>query len=195
MEQSSTLVKNMLEKQEIRNYIKNLRMQLAPSEHEAMSRMIASKVEASPEYRNARCIYSYVDFGNEAATKGIIAHALTEGKRVAVPKVHGDRMDFYYIRSISELEEGCFGVLEPVVLDPAGEEEALMLMPGVAFDENGHRIGYGKGYYDKYLSIHENHYKMALAFDFQVFSEIPFEDTDICTDEIITETRDIKTGK
>lgn len=176
-------------KQDIRNRVKEHRQQLDAAVLEEKSRSVKEKIVSTPEFKKAACIYVYVDFGGEAATREIIKAAMKAGKRVAVPKVNGDSMEFYYIEDLADLSPGTWGIMEPGTQNPASEEEALMLMPGVAFDEKGNRIGYGKGYYDKYLHSHNRHYKMGLAFEYQIFQQVPHEETDVRADAIITESR------
>jgi 5-formyltetrahydrofolate cyclo-ligase len=99
-------------------------------------------------------------------------------------------MKFFYITSFEEdLEDGYFGIREPKEIHPAKEENALLLMPGVAFDEARHRVGYGGGFYDRFLEAHPGMVTVALAFEFQVKEEVPFEEFDIRPSRIVTEKR------
>ena len=103
-----------------------------------------------PEYEAASCVYCYVDYNHEVQTWPIMEQAIKDGKRVAVPRVDGTAMDFYYIASREDLEAGYFGIMEPKHGLPMAEErDALFLMPGVAFDRAHHRVGYGGGFYDR----------------------------------------------
>jgi len=103
-------------------------------------------------------------------------------------------MKFFYITSLeNDLEEGYYGIREPYEKHAANEsgdeEKALMLMPGVAFDEERHRIGYGGGFYDRFLEAHPKLSRVALAFEFQVKESVPYEAFDICPEKIVTEKR------
>ena len=134
-----------------------------------------------------------MDAKNEVRTSGIIEDAWKNGKTVAVPKVHGEIMKFYQIDSYEQLEEGCFGIPEPKVgcLEVVDvPQNSIVIMPGVAFDTQGNRIGYGKGYYDKYFSKYPKVYKIAIAFSLQIVPEILADRFDIKADCVITE----KTG-
>ncbi len=143
-----------------------------------------------PEYKQAKVIYAYMDCKHEVETRDLIRAAWSEGKRVAVPKVTGEEMKFFYITSFeNDLEDGYFGIQEPRQKNPAEEEDALLLMPGVAFDEQCHRIGYGGGFYDRFLEVHPGLVTVALAFEFQMKEEVPFETFDIRPSKIVTEER------
>ncbi len=143
-----------------------------------------------PEYQEADIVYAYMDCKHEVETRDMIRAAWAAGKRVAVPKVQGEQMQFYYIQSFEEdLEEGYFGIQEPKEIHPANVEKALLMMPGVAFDEDRHRVGYGGGFYDRFLEAHPQMVTVALAFEFQVKSEVPFEEFDIRPAKIVTEKR------
>ena len=117
-----------------------------------------------------------------------MAEALRCKKRIAAPKVIGSDMIFYEITSEQDLEPGYFGIREPREgLDVAGTDSVFLVMPGVAFDRNRHRAGYGGGFYDRYLSTHPDLYKAAVAFEFQMVEEVPTEPTDMRPDSVMTE--------
>lgn len=97
-------------------------------------------------------------------------------------------MDFYEIRDFSTIAPGTFGVPEPQNQDICNVADALLLVPGVGFDKKRHRVGYGKGFYDRYQSHHPHHPTIAIAFDFQVFDQVPFDTLDVTPQCLITET-------
>lgn len=133
-------------------------------------------------------VYLYIDYNHEVMTENILRQALALQKRVAAPKVVGKDMVFYEISSLEDLEPGYCGILEPKEgLMEADCEHAFLVMPGVAFDRQKHRVGYGGGFYDRFLERHTELYKAALAFEFQIFNEVPTESTDILPDVVITE--------
>ena len=158
------------------------------------SRRILEKVCCEPRYQEAKILLAYVDAKREVETRELICQAWKDGKRVAVPRTFGGGvMHFYEIHSLEELEPGGYGILEPKKDCPLCEtEEGLMLMPGVAFDEKAHRVGYGGGYYDRYLEQHPGLVHIALAFEFQIFKEVPFQEHDILPELIVTEKRLIR---
>ncbi len=178
----------MMTKKEIRRIANENRKAMPPGEEEEKSRKICEQILSLPEYKEARSLYCYVDFNHEVRTWDIMENAIAEGKRVAVPRVDGDSMDFYYITSREDLEPGCLGILEPKAgLSMAAEEEAFFLMPGVAFDRDHHRVGYGGGYYDRYLERFPKLTKVAVAYECQVFDQVPHETFDICPTVLVTE--------
>ena len=107
---------------------------------------------------------------------------------VAVPRVSGQNMFFFYVESYNDLTKGNFGILEPKdSAMQAEEKDALMIIPGVAYDKTGNRIGYGGGYYDRYLAGEHDHYIIAPAYGFQIVDSLISEEHDIQVDEIISE--------
>ena len=175
-------------KNEIRSEILKLRRNKAPDELQRLSAKIISRLLDMDIYKDSEYIMTYVSYNHEADTTELIKHALNEGKKVLVPKVCGDRMDFYIIHSLSELKPSAMGILEPEDGEVIVPEEAMMIMPGAAFDKAKNRIGYGGGYYDRYIAEHDIRlYKVAFAYGFQIVPEIPANDYDIRPDIIITE--------
>ncbi|MGL5868870.1 5-formyltetrahydrofolate cyclo-ligase [Clostridium chrysemydis] len=141
-------------------------------------------------YKRAKKVFIYIGFGSEINTKSLIKIMLREGKEVFVPKVLEEEMIALKITSLNNLIESKFKILEPIgeKSDIDGEEFDLIIMPGVAFDRSGNRIGYGKGYYDKYLKdIKSDIKKIALAYELQLIEEIETEEHDLKVDSIITE--------
>lgn len=156
---------------------------------------IAAAVVSHSWFTEAEEIYTYVDYNREAGTRKIIETAFAQGKNVWVPKVTGKTMHFYRIESLTELRPGTCGIPEPAGGGPMdGSGAGLMLMPGVAFDEKRHRVGYGGGYYDRYLVSHPGLRKMALAFEFQILRSVPYEEYDIRPEIVVTEKRMIRNG-
>ena len=141
---------------------------------------------------NASLVACYVSLPLEVDTLSIIQELL-KTKRIAVPKVLGNTMEFYEIHSLNDLKEGHFHVLEPTTnLLVKPQEIDCMLVPLVAFDERLYRVGYGKGYYDKYFASQCDYDKIGLAFEFQKVTDIQTNEFDIPLDEIITENNHYK---
>ena len=179
----------MESKKDIRKRVLAIRQNLTEKEWEEKSRLIYEKVTSHPFFLQADAIYCYVDYRREVATRKIIEYAWSLNKKVAVPKVDEDEMEFYYIHSFEDLREGFKGIREPEERYPAKDEHVLVIMPGSAFDAKCNRIGYGKAYYDKYLHAHPNYKIIAMAFELQMVEEVPAEVHDICPDIIITEEK------
>ncbi|WP_242654893.1 5-formyltetrahydrofolate cyclo-ligase [[Clostridium] hylemonae] len=184
-------MRNLAKKEEIRQEILKKRLDISPVEWQNGTESITKEVTAHAWFREATDIYCYVDCRKEAGTKLIIEEAWRLGKTVWVPRTAGEEMDFYEIHSFTELSRGCFGVLEPEGTTAADGSDGLMIMPGVVFDEHRGRLGYGKGYYDRYLGKHPGLHTIAAAFDLQIVDEVPQEDEDVRPQLIITETRTI----
>lgn len=142
-------------KQSLRQGSRLRRSEMEPQEKKKLDADIAANVRRLNEYRPAKTLLVYVSTPIEVDTKGIIEAAWADGKRIAVPRCIPDTrdMEFHYITSFDELSPGTFSVLEPpetneIVTDFS---DCLMIVPGMQFDMNGYRIGYGKGYYDRYM--------------------------------------------
>ena len=137
-------------------------------------------------YQQAKTIYGYLPYNQEVRTVPMLEQALRDGKRVAVPKVYGDEMKFIYLTDLSQVETGYAGIPEPVADAPVAEDPtALVLMPGLAFDPQGHRIGYGGGFYDKFLAAEPNHPTVALCYGFQMLDALETQDHDIPVDLVL----------
>lgn len=143
-------------KTEIRERVKQSRRDLIPEDKEKLDRSIAENVRRLYQYKNSTTLLCYVSTPIEVDTINIIKNAWKDGKRVAVPRCIPDTrlMDFHYITSLDQLSEGMFRVLEPDKSLPIVNnfDECLMLVPALAYDRRGYRLGYGKGYYDRYMS-------------------------------------------
>ena len=118
-------------------------------------------------------------------TGEILRRALADGKALALPKVCGREMRFVAVRDLSTLAPGAMGIPEPPDEPAAGDERALILMPGLAFDKSGHRVGYGGGYYDRYLARHPLHTLIALCYDFQLVDAIDRAEHDMPVHQVI----------
>ena len=194
-------------KAELRRTVLELRSKLPKEQWIAYSREIHQILRNSSFFSKAEIILCYADYRNEVETKTFISQCLAKGKKVFCPKVEQKEMEFYEIKNLSELQEGFRGILEP---DGNGDtaffhhikkqkrlnadndrDKILMIMPGAVYDKNHHRIGYGGGYYDKYIEkcnlINLSVNTVALGFSFQVLPCIPTEKHDICPMYIVTE--------
>lgn len=178
-------------KTNIRKRIFALRKTYSDPEIEAMSREVTNRILSLPVYQNAKQILAYADYNHEASTRYLIEEAWKAGKEVAVPKVVGKDMIFYKLEDFSELKPGYYGIPEPEGGEAVRWEDALMIMPGVAFDRKLHRVGYGGGFYDRYLEKHPRLKRLAIGFSFQVLAEVPVEPTDIFPQILVTEKETI----
>ncbi len=178
-----------------RNTIKEMRLALKKEEVMECSKACVSKVLQFPELIEAKTVCVYMPTGNEIDTTEIIRYCKENGKRLAAPRVNGDTMEFYYFTDETDMEQGAYDIWEPIGTEAVEDEESLVIMPGVAFDLSCNRIGYGKGYYDRYLSAHPRMKKVALAYDFQIVGRIKREVHDVRPDVVVTESRVIMKPK
>lgn len=177
----------MDQKKDIRKDVLRKRNELSMLEWDENSHKIYEKVVNHPFFLSANTIYCYVDYNREVRTREIIETAWKKQKKVAVPKIEGDDMNFYYINSFSDLSDGYRGILEPENTVEATDEFMLVIMPGVAFDKKNNRLGYGKGFYDRFLQKHKNSHTIALGFEMQIIDSVPTDEHDMRPEFLITE--------
>ena len=182
---------NWMEKNKIRKQALKERAALPKEDRDRASERIAGLLFFCSEYQNARQVFSYVAFREEADTYKILRRAIKDGKQVAVPKVVGPHhMEFYYIDSLEQLSAGYMGIPEPEATGktPAcPDEQTIFLVPGAAFDAKGGRIGYGGGFYDAYFSSNPPGIRVGIGFSSQIVPQIPTQEHDCCMDWIATE--------
>ncbi len=155
-----------------------------------LSDRITDKLFKTKEYNEADEIFTYIGVKNEVETYNIVGKALKDKKRIAVPKVFDNTtMEFYYINSLEELQKARFGLLEPseMAKQALPNDKTLFIVPGVAFDTSGNRIGFGAGYYDTYLKNNNHGIMIGIAYDFQIVDKLPRDDFDVPVDIVITE--------
>ncbi len=175
-----------MDKSALRRQIREKKRTMTEEEIVLRSEKLGELFAASRAYKQAKTVYGYLPYNQEVRTVPILERALRDGKRVAVPKVYGDTMKFIYMEDLSLTEKSTMGIPEPVEDGPVADDEtALVLMPGVAFTENGDRIGYGGGYYDRFLSAEPDHPTLALCYDFQIVESLPTEEFDIPVDQVL----------
>lgn len=182
------------EKKAFRKRMQRLREELPLQERAAADKKRNAQVLSWKRYQEAELLLFYVSYRSEADTRDLIQGALAEGRRVAVPRVEGEELVFYRITSFSQLVEGYRGILEPDVqcsepvrYEDVPAERVLLFAPGCAFDKNGGRMGYGGGFYDRFLQKHPELYCAALAFAAQLVAKVPCEEWDRRVSCIITE--------
>ena len=175
-----------MDKKALRKQIRDLKRAMTPEQIENASRRLGQQLAECPLYRNASTIYGYLPYNQEVRTVPMLQRALDEGKRVAVPKVYGDEMKFIYLDDLSQVSAGYAGIPEPVADGPVADDpNAMVLMPGLAFDSQGHRIGYGGGFYDKFLAAEPGHPTVALCYGFQMLPHLETEEFDMPVDCVL----------
>ncbi len=187
--------KGYIRKQGIRSRYLGLRNNLSAGERKQKSQEIWEHVKGDPKYQAARAVLVYMDYRSEVMTTGLVEELWADtSKKVFAPKVEGMHIRFYEIKSLDELKKGYQGIREPeenpekrFTPDMAARLEAVVLVPGAAFDRQRGRIGYGKGFYDRFFSDYGEVYGIALSFSCQIAKEIPMEPHDRRPDIIVTE--------
>lgn len=179
-------------KNQLRSRYKQFRQDLTEDEKAGLDGRILERLLKSKLYTESKEVFTYVSTAIEVDTRALITKALSDGKRVAVPKCLEERMmRFYYIESFEDLEPGTFSVLEPIesrcgAAEP-GAQGTLCIVPGLSFDMRGYRLGYGKGYYDRYLKGHPSLLKVGLCYCGCTTEELYQGSFDIPVSHLITE--------
>ena len=175
-----------MDKQALRKEIREKKRAMTEEQIVAASQRLGELFLASDAYKQANTIYGYLPYNQEVRTVPMLQQALLDGKKVAVPKCYGDEMRFIYLDDLSKVEKGYCGIPEPIADEPiADDQTALVLMPGLAFDPEGHRMGYGGGFYDKFLEREPNHPTLALCYAFQMLDHLETEAHDIPVDTVL----------
>ena len=175
-----------MDKKELRRSIRERKRAMTEEEIVSRSEKLAELFYASEAYKNAKTIYGYLPYNQEVRTVPMLERALLDGKRVAVPKCYGDEMKFLFMEDLSKVEKGYANIPEPIADDPVADDTtALVLMPGLAFDPQGHRCGYGGGFYDKFLAAEPEHPSLALCYEFQMLPHLETEEHDIPVDYVL----------
>ncbi|WP_226667434.1 5-formyltetrahydrofolate cyclo-ligase [Metabacillus litoralis] len=178
-------------KKELRTYIKTLLNEMSDNTYRTFSENISKNLQSLLLWKQANTIAITISRGREVDTKSIILKAWKENKKIVIPKCNPQtkEMVFHHIESFDQLEEVYFGLMEPKIAETAvvrPEEIDLLIVPGICFDSKGFRIGYGGGYYDRYL-VNFTKPAISLAFSCQLVNHIPKEAHDIPVTKILTE--------
>ena len=190
-------VKNIKQRKlEIRNICKKFRNNLPAEKKQQLDLILQEKLLQTEEYKNTKTLLAFVSKDIEINTEKIIEQALADGKTLALPKCKEENlMDFYIVNSLSQLKEGYYGLLEPdpekctILKDTAN---TICLVPGLAFDREGYRIGFGKGYYDRFL-LDYNGVTVGMCYAKCVHESLPKGYYDRPIDILITEKYKIDT--
>jgi len=176
-----------MDKQTIRKKYLEIRKNI--NNKELKSSVIFNQIINAKEYQNAKVIAMYKNLKSEVSTDALIDYSLNVGKIIALPRVTNDSLSFYKITNDSKLIKSNFGVQEPISNDNDyiyPDNIDLIIIPGVCFDKNKNRLGFGKGYYDKYLE-NTKIKRIGICFTEQLVDEIPITENDIKMDLIITD--------
>ncbi len=194
MENQTQPVAQPKTKEQLRQEILAKRDALSKAEQDVKSTIVAMQFLGSEQFEKAKTIFTYAAFGSEITTDYIIWKALLLGKKICVPKVNFKTGEMWpvSILSLNSLKPGKNRIPEPGLLSFKADPKKInvILVPASVFDLHGHRIGSGKGFYDRYLSAYKNNAAViGLAYDFQIIDDIPEEPHDVKVQRIITEKR------
>lgn len=179
-------------KQQIRKEYKYKRNMMSSEQVQEYSEDICRNLLKMDVFQQAEVVFFYYPLGNEVNLLTAAKKAVEMGKTVGFPKTEGDVIRFYPVDSLEDFVEGCFHVMEPIS-QLCFEKEALqgrkhvMLIPGVAFDKKRNRMGYGRGYYDKYMEELQETIKIGIAYELQIAEELPVDKYDVVMDYLVTE--------
>ena len=191
------MAKDNFAKYDIRKDILSKRNSLSEFEIINNSKIISIRVIATKEYQSSKSIGAYYPIGSEVKTFEIIKHSIDNKKDIGLPRViDSTNIEFFKIIEDSfekiKFTKGKYGIFENTMSNTRIDQMDLLIIPGIAFDLQGNRLGYGKGYYDRLLSSRKAKYIIGLAYESQVINEIPNNDHDIPVNIIITEKRTIR---
>ncbi len=182
----------MDKKKQLREKMKDNLKQMNDDDYQTFSYELKKKLLRSKEWKEAKTIGITISTNREVDTRSIIEAGWEEKKRIVVPKCFPEKKElkFYQINSFQEVEDSFYSLKEPIItMTPFVEKSEidLLIVPGLIFDEHGYRIGFGGGYYDRYLMDYAN-MTISLAFDFQLVDDLPKENFDIPIQKIISNT-------
>ncbi len=178
------------DKDELRKHFLNTRNFLKPHEKKRWEESLLHKLFAEPAFKEAKRLSCFVSFGSELNTLPIMHECRYEQKKLFVPRVisRTEGMEMVEIEDEDELVPGQYGLSEPAAF-LEGErtpELDLIIVPGLVFDKNGYRIGYGGGFYDRFLVHYPTVHKIALAYPYQLVDALPHDEDDVPVSNVIT---------
>lgn len=177
--------------------MKEIRSQLTDTYKQATDQKIAERLTGLEEFELAGTIFCFVSMSDEINTRPILTRVIQSGKRLAVPRCQkGGRMEAYEIKSPDQLQPGFYGVLEPVggCFKINREEIDFAIVPCLSCDVSGRRLGYGGGYYDRYLAVRD-YPAAAICREPMVCGQLPAEEFDVVMDLVVTEARIIRPSR
>jgi 5-formyltetrahydrofolate cyclo-ligase len=185
----------------VRQELFEKRRQLESSLKQEMDKRICNYIISLATYRYSDAVLFYYPLKGEVDVTYALEKAWSDKKTVLLPRCRKEKngiMDFYVVSGVQDLEAGAFGVMEPkesCTLFPKEnlKDSALCIMPALTFDKKGYRLGYGKGYYDRYLCLYPTAKRIGYCFDFQLVSEVPHDEKDEKLDFVVTDKQVVET--
>ena len=176
-----------MNKQQLRTAIRLQKQAMSPEEIAIRSKALCRMVFETEEYRQTGTVYGYLPFNQEVDLTELLQQALADGKQVALPKCYGKDMRFILVSDLSQIQHTAFGVPEPIADSPSpSDSTGLVIVPGLVFDRRGYRIGYGGGYYDRFLCLEPEHPTIGLCYDFQLVDQLEPDEHDIPVDTVFS---------
>lgn len=177
-----------INKKQLRQELILKRKAIFKPDKEQADKEIALKLLSDRRFISARTVLCYISTEIEVGTQLIVSHSVAMGKTLAAPKCFGDEMRFFSINSADELEKGAFGIMEPDINCPEITDftDSICIVPALEYNNNGYRLGYGKGYYDRFLSRYKG-FSFGLIYD-DFIGEIPTDDFDKAVNATVSET-------
>ncbi len=182
-------------KETLRKKYKKIRDGMTAASREKLSRKIVEKLFSMPEWKAARAVGVYVSASSEVMTEDILKHAHLQGKKLRAPKVLGEhKMRFFEVQSPEDLEKGHFGIMEPgdSCKKVGCSTMDLILVPGIAFDKKGFRLGHGLGFYDRFLPRAKKTFLVGLSYEKTLASSLPHDANDFPVHAVVTEKQIIR---
>lgn len=177
-----------MEKKILREKFKQIRNKYPKNLKDKKNEAILKIIENLNEYKKSKTIMTYVSFSSEVETKKLIKKMFDQKKRVVVPLIQNKKIIPIEIKNLKDLKKGKYGILEPTNRKHVKTKNIdLVFVPGIVFDKTGHRIGFGGGYYDKFLKKIPLKKRIGLCFSFQLINKIPADPKDLKVNKIITE--------
>jgi 5-formyltetrahydrofolate cyclo-ligase len=187
-------LENSSEKESLRNRLLETRDNTSFDLMKITSQKIQKKLKKIYAFKNAQKIGAYYPIGSEVFTQDIIQELLSQAKEVFLPKIVGKKMEFRKIENFSSLEQGSFDIMEPKDDCPTDNNLDVILVPTVGISPTGVRLGYGHGFYDKFLTENKT-LTISLTYEKQIIKNIPKSDHDVLIDWIATEDKIIQTQR
>ncbi|NKB36764.1 MAG: 5-formyltetrahydrofolate cyclo-ligase [Gammaproteobacteria bacterium] len=188
------VVKN--KKSELRAELKAARQKLTDAQRIQKNQLILRNLFKLAPVQDCKSVFCFISTVNEVDTHAIINHFLESKKHLTVPRISAEKnMQAIVFQSWAEMEKGQLGILSPKHSEPIASKTDITLTPGLAFSAAGARLGYGRGYYDRWFVENDGGLKIALAYEIQILEEIPVDEHDVIIDIIVTEDRVINTAQ
>lgn len=179
----------MEEKRLLRKKMADQRRQMSPEIKQDLDRRLCQSLQELITERRPKVVHTYLPMPMEVDFLPVIAAMPAEGIRIVVPKsLSRGQLEHLVLESFDQLEDGIFGTKHPVAGIPYSGPYDLIIVPGLAFDRHGNRLGYGGGYYDRFLPAHPETHKIALCYDFQIVEDLPLEPHDVQLDALLSAT-------